>query len=179
MKTLKFFLTTLSALAFSLLIVSCSEPAASSNASETTSHSVASTTKQPLIKLEVYKNPSCGCCSEWVKHMNKSGFETNVHESNNLSQLKLDKGIKPNYQSCHTAISSNGYVFEGHVPAKFVKQFLKASPKDAIGLTVPGMVAGSPGMEMGDKFTPYKVWLIKKDGSLVQYAKLDSSEEQF
>lgn len=129
--------------------------------------------------LEVYKNPSCGCCEKWVAHMNTVGFQTNIHNRADLSGLKQQKGIQPRYRSCHTAISKNGYVFEGHVPAKFIKQFLADKPENALGLSVPGMGPGTPGMEMGDKFMPYKILLLKKDGSSEIFASINSYKEQF
>ena len=79
-----------------------------------------------------------------------------------LKPIKEKYGIKPDFRSCHTAVSKDGYVFEGHVPAKLVKQFLSQPRTDAIGLSVPAMVVGSPGMEMGEKFMPYQVLLLKK-----------------
>ena len=73
-------------------------------------------------------------------------------------------------QSCHTGVSADGYFFEGHIPAKFVTAFLANPPENAAGLAVPGMPAGSPGMEMGDRFNPYSVILVKKDGTTEVYA---------
>jgi len=129
--------------------------------------------------LQVYKNPSCGCCEKWVAHINTAGFQTKVHNRADLSGLKQKKGIAPRYRSCHTAISQNGYVFEGHVPAKFIKKFLLDQPENALGLSVPAMPAGTPGMEMGNRFMPYQVLLLKKDGTSEVYAFVKSSKEQF
>tara|TARA_R110001592_G_scaffold354185_2_gene653669 strand:+ start:238 stop:750 length:513 start_codon:yes stop_codon:yes gene_type:complete len=129
--------------------------------------------------LTVYKNPSCGCCKKWVTHVEKSGFETVTHDRNDLSEFKSEKGIEPKYRSCHTAVSKNGYVFEGHVPAKHIQKFLAEKPENALGLSAPGMGTGSPGMEMGGKFKPYKVLLLKKDGSSEAYASINSYKEQF
>jgi len=84
----------------------------------------------------------------------------------------------PRYQSCHTAVSSHGYVFEGHVPARHIKAFLANPPADAIGLAVPGMPLGSPGMEVGSRFDPYEVLLLKKDGSSEVFARVDSPAQQ-
>ena len=95
-----------------------------------------------------------------------------------MAGLKSDYGIAPQYRSCHTAISDEGYLFEGHVPARYVKAFLAEPPVDAIGLAVPGMPVGSPGMEMGTDFMPYQVLLLKRDGGAEIYAQVDSPADQ-
>ena len=74
-----------------------------------------------------------------------------------LDGIKLEAGISPAARSCHTAISTDGYVFEGHIPSRYIRQFLAAPPEGARGLVVPGMPVGSPGMEMGDRFDPYDI----------------------
>ncbi len=96
-----------------------------------------------------------------------------------LAALKQSKLIAPRYRSCHTAVSEQGYIFEGHVPAKFIAQFLATPEQDALGLAVPAMPVGSPGMEMGDKFMPYQVLLLRDDGSHTVYAHINRYEEQF
>lgn len=131
-------------------------------------------TTEPL--LTVYKDANCGCCEKWLTHISERGFSVSAH-NNNLYEFKQSKGIPASMQSCHTAVSSQGYVFEGHVPAKFISRFLATPPKDAIGLTVPAMPVGSPGMEYQDKFMPYQVLLLKKDGSSEVYAQVNSLEE--
>ncbi|MGB2130858.1 MAG: DUF411 domain-containing protein, partial [Marinobacterium sp.] len=83
------------------------------------------------------------------------------------------------FQSCHTAVSESGYVFEGHVPARLVKQFLANPPEGALGLTAPGMPMGSPGMEMGSRFDPYQVLLMKQDGGYEVYANIERQSEQY
>jgi len=134
---------------------------------------------QPIV-LDVYKSPTCGCCKKWISHINNNGFESKVHNFQNFSAIKAKKGISPRYRSCHTAISQDGYAFEGHVPAKFIKQFMaEKHTKDVIGLSVPAMPVGTPGMEVGDKFQPYKVLLLKSDGTYEVYATVQSYEEQF
>lgn len=129
------------------------------------------------IALDVYKDASCGCCDDWLKHADERGFKTKGHNIRRLSEFKISKGIAPAYQSCHTAISAEGYVFEGHVPARYVQQFLSAPPANAIGLSVPEMPMGSPGMEYQNKFDPYDVLLLMKDGSSKVYARITSLEE--
>jgi len=132
----------------------------------------------PVNTLGVYKNPSCGCCAGWLEHMDKHGFSTEVHHPQDLNAKKTSLGIKPVHQSCHTTVSAEGYVFEGHVPAKYVEQFLTQKPAGALGLAVPGMPLGSPGMEAGGKFTPYDILLLKKDGSSEIYASVKSLADQ-
>jgi len=132
-----------------------------------------------LPTFQVFKNPSCGCCSKWVDNAKENGFEITTHNESDMIALKAEKGIKPRYQSCHTAVAENGFVFEGHIPAKLIKKFLTEKPAGAIGLAAPGMPMGSPGMEMGDRFKPYDILLLKKDGSSEIYAKVNSAKEQY
>ncbi len=132
------------------------------------------------IVLNVYKSPTCACCNKWISHINENGFESKVHSSQNFSIIKNEKEIAPRYRSCHTAVSKNGYVFEGHVPAKFIKQFItETHANDVIGLSVPAMPVGTPGMEVDDKFQPYRVLLLLSDGSHKIYAEVQSYKEQF
>lgn len=128
--------------------------------------------------LDVYKSETCGCCGAWVEHIEQAGFAAPVHHPADLNQVKAGHGIAPRYQSCHTAVSKEGYVFEGHVPARYVEQFLQNPPAGAIGLAVPGMPVGSPGMEVGDRFSPYKVLLLNADGSSAVYAQVNSPQDQ-
>ena len=128
------------------------------------------------ITLDVYKSRTCRCCNKWVTHVEASGFETDVHHPANLNKLKSDKGISPRYQSCHTAVSKDGYVFEGHIPADIIQRFLASPPPNAIGLAVPGMPVGSPGMEMGNRHDEYDVFLLNKDGIDVVYAHIGASD---
>ncbi|AUD80056.1 hypothetical protein CW740_05995 [Kangiella profundi] len=110
--------------------------------------------------------------------MEDAGFEAKIHHPADLNRIKADHGIAPKYQSCHTAVTSDGYVFEGHIPAHFVQQFLENPSEGSIGLSVPGMPVGSPGMEMGNKFMPYQVWLLKNDGSAEVFASVNSRDQQ-
>ncbi len=131
------------------------------------------------IRLEVYKSPTCGCCAKWVEHAEAAGFETAVHHPQDLNRIKIDHAIAPRYQSCHTAVSEGGYVFEGHIPARFIREFFKSPPKGAVGLAVPGMPAGSPGMEMGNRFSPYQILLLKANGESEVFAEVRSAREQY
>ena len=113
-------------------------------------------------EVVVYKTPSCGCCKEWVKHLQENGFRVEVHDRNDLTPIKKQLGVPGNLQSCHTAKVGN-YVVEGHVPADDNKLLLKEKP-NVVGLTVPGMPHGSPGMDMGPRKDPYDVLTFKSGG---------------
>lgn len=119
----------------------------------------------------VYKSPTCGCCEKWVEHMQKAGFSLAPRDmsTGELMRHKVKVGITGPQASCHTA-EIGGYIVEGHVPADDVKRLLAEKP-DAIGLAVPDMPIGSPGMESGDTKEPYDVLLIKQDGSTEVFAK--------
>lgn len=127
--------------------------------------------------FNVYKSASCGCCNDWIAHMNHNGLSTKAHNIENLSEFKVNQSIPRVVQSCHTAVSAEGYVFEGHVPAKSVKAFLLSPPIGAKGLAVAGMPLGSPGMEYQGRFQPYKVLLMMNDGSVRIFNEIESLEE--
>ena len=130
--------------------------------------------------LTVHKSPTCGCCGKWIDHLKNAGFEVEGANTADIGALKREFKIAPAYRSCHTAVWSQGdYVFEGHIPAKIVAQFLEAPPEDARGLSVPAMPVGSPGMEVGDKFMPYDVLLLKSDGSTSVYTRIESQDAQY
>jgi hypothetical protein len=133
------------------------------------------------IELLVAKTPACGCCTLWLDHLESQGVKVEGKNFTHpqMSEIKSQYGIEARYRSCHTAVHADGYAFEGHVPAKFIKQFLASAPKDAIGLSVPAMPLGSPGMEVDERFQAYKVLLLKKDGSYTVFAEVNSYEEQF
>jgi hypothetical protein len=120
--------------------------------------------------IEVWKSATCKCCGAWVKHLEANGFtvKVNAAEPSTLVALKRQAGIGDKLASCHTAMI-DGYVIEGHVPGTDIKRLVAERP-EAIGLAVPGMPLGSPGMEQGAEFEPYDVLLIKKDGSTETFA---------
>lgn len=130
-------------------------------------------------ELLVYKSPSCHCCVKWMNHGEEAGFTVYTHTFTDLTRVKSDYGIRPEYRACHTAVTRSGGVVEGHVPAKFVKQFLAEQPPGAIGLSIPAMPVGSPGMEVEERFAPYQVLLLLKDGTSKVYASVNTYEEQF
>ncbi|QXL84793.1 DUF411 domain-containing protein [Comamonas sp. NLF-1-9] len=115
---------------------------------------------QPMV--QVWKDPSCGCCKDWIAHMQANGFATTVHEIGNAG-ARARLGLPRELGSCHTALV-DGYVLEGHVPAQDVQRLLKQRPK-ALGLAVPGMPVGSPGMDgpvYGGRKDAYEVLLVKR-----------------
>ncbi len=120
----------------------------------------------PLVT--VYKSQWCGCCTQWVAHMRESGFEVKVEEMNDLSPIKARYGVTQELSSCHTAVV-DGYVVEGHVPADDVKRLLRERP-DVVGLAVPGMPIGSPGME-GPNKEAYNVLTFDGEGQTAVYAR--------
>jgi hypothetical protein len=134
--------------------------------------------RQQNIELSIHKNPNCGCCGAWVEHTQQQGFTTTVHNHDNLNAFKAEHGIPANLQACHTSVSSEGFVFEGHIPARYITQFLTEKPKGARGLIVANMPMGSPGMDMGPGFQAYDVLLLLDDGSTEVYATIKSKSQQ-
>ena len=114
-------------------------------------------------RVTVWKTPNCGCCKDWVKHLETNGFEVVTHDVKETASKRQALGLAEKYGSCHTA-TVNGYVLEGHVPARDIQRLLRDKPS-AIGLAVPGMPVGSPGMEMGTGADAFDVVLVLKDGS--------------
>lgn len=115
---------------------------------------------QPSI--DVARSPSCGCCGDWIEHMRTAGFIVNDRLVDDLAPLKAKLGVPVDLQSCHTGVVE-GYALEGHVPAEDVFRLLHERPS-AIGLAVPGMPLGSPGMEVGGQSEPYEVILFASSG---------------
>jgi hypothetical protein len=120
---------------------------------------------QNLPRIEVWKDPNCGCCKDWIVHLERHGFRTQTYDTgNNAARLRL--GMPQKYASCHTAVIEQ-YVIEGHVPAREIQRLLRERPP-ALGLAVPGMPVGSPGMDgkiYGDRKDRYEVLLVARDGS--------------
>lgn len=121
------------------------------------------------LTMKVYKSPTCGCCGDWVDHMEENGFEVDVTDTDDMNQIKSDAGLSPQLSSCHTAFVGD-YVIEGHVPAADVRRLLEEQP-DAHGLSVPGMPMGSPGMEIGDRKDHYQVLLFNEAGQTKVFAE--------
>lgn len=119
--------------------------------------------------VEVYKNPTCGCCKDWITYLQANGFPNVKTYDVGNAKKRAEVGMSLRYGSCHTALV-DGYVIEGHVPAREIKRLLKERPK-ALGLAVPGMPLGSPGMEVDDgSVDRYDVLLVQKDESATVYA---------
>ncbi|QGX98728.1 DUF411 domain-containing protein [Roseovarius faecimaris] len=125
--------------------------------------------EEPQIK--VYKSPTCGCCAAWVEHLEQDGFNVQAEDVSQdmLWQIKARAGITDDLSSCHTAFVE-GYVIEGHVPAQDIRRLLAERP-EGLGLSVPGMPIGSPGMEMGDEREPYATLLVHPGGAADFFAR--------
>src|SRR5882724_4392132 len=119
-------------------------------------------------EIDVFKTPTCGCCGKWVEHLKANSFDVAVHEVPSTADYRLKYGVPEKLQSCHTAVV-NGYAIEGHVPARDIQRLLKAGPH-AKGLAVPGMPAGSPGMESA-RSDAYAVLLFDDKGGATVFQK--------
>jgi hypothetical protein len=119
----------------------------------------------------VYKTPTCGCCSLWVEHLRKNGFQVEVHDVSaaQVRAISQSAGLADEHTSCHTAKIGN-YIVEGHVPAADIQKMLKEKPAIA-GIAAPGMPMGSPGMEQGGRADAYDVLAFTKDGKTSVYAR--------
>ena len=126
--------------------------------------------QRPVI--EVWKTPSCGCCHDWIRHLQAQGFEVQAHDVSDAAKRDVRQrlGLADRFGSCHTA-RVGGYVLEGHVPAREIHRLLRERPR-ALGLAVPGMPVGAPGMdgpEYGGRRDPYDVLLVQRDGGAGVY----------
>ena len=130
------------------------------------------------VSATVYKDANCGCCTEWISYADKAGLQSTYQHPETLSAVKDRYAVPQQMRSCHTTVTNDGYVFEGHIPAKFMAQFLENPPSKAIGLAVPSMPVGSPGMEYKGKFMPYKIFQLNKDGSYEEFAAVDTPQQQ-
>jgi hypothetical protein len=126
-------------------------------------------------KLTLYKSPTCGCCQGWADNVQTS-FAIQSESTEDMAAVKERFGVPAPMQSCHTSVSESGYVFEGHIPARVIEAFMANPPEGAKGLAVPGMPIGSPGMEVGDQFTPFTVYLLTDTGS-TPYEQINSKSD--
>ena len=138
------------AIAAPLAIIACAAPAAAA-------------------VINVVKTASCGCCGKWVEHLRKAGHDVRVTNVADVTPTARRLGVPDDLRSCHSS-SVGKYVLEGHVPAADIARLLKERPV-ATGLAVPGMVAGSPGMEMAGKHSPYQTILFTRDGKSKVFAQ--------
>jgi len=125
-------------------------------------------------EMTVYKTPWCGCCSKWADYMGENGFSITAVDVEDIDVYKNQFGVPAELSSCHTALVE-GYFIEGHVPAADVISLLRDKPQ-IIGLTVPGMPIGSPGMEVGTRVQAYSVLAVRKDGSSYTYNQYEERE---
>lgn len=141
-----------------ILLVGCATPANEQAAEEQTVH-----------EMIVYRSPTCGCCTDWVGYMEEHGYTVTVEEVQDLAAVKAEHGVPPTMQSCHTAVI-DGYVVEGHVPVEDVEQLL-SERLDVVGIAVPGMPIGSPGMEVaGAEPQPFNVVTFDATGNTEVYS---------
>ncbi len=118
--------------------------------------------------MTVYKDPNCGCCTQWVDHVRKAGFVVTVRDTSDMATVKASFGVPSALESCHTA-KVGAYAIEGHVPADVIEKLLREQPV-ARGIAVPGMPMGSPGMEQGGQKDAYDIVLFDKAGKTRVYA---------
>lgn len=155
------FLLTMVFMASTYALTACAEPPGGNS---TSSSALASSAQSALPVMIVNKSPSCGCCGLWVEHVKSAGFKVEINDTDDMGPIKARLGVPYGKGSCHTA-EVGGYFIEGHIPAEDIKRLLAERP-DAKGLTVPGMPAGSPGMEQPDgRIQPYTVELVAYDGT--------------
>jgi hypothetical protein len=130
---------------------------------------VGTTAQSRQTAIEVYKSPTCGCCSKWIDHLRSHGFAARAIDTDKIDEIKDSRGVPRQARSCHTGMVG-GYVVEGHVPAADIQRLLKERPA-IVGIAVPGMPIGSPGMEVpGMKAQSYNVIAFSKDGSTRVFA---------
>jgi hypothetical protein len=120
-------------------------------------------------EITVFRSPTCGCCGKWIEHVKQNHFVVKDIISDDMQAIKQKYGIPANLASCHTAIV-DGYVIEGHVPAADIEKLLETKP-DVVGLSAPGMPAGSPGMEMSGAVADYDVVSFDKAGHVKVFAE--------
>lgn len=113
------------------------------------------------VAIDVYRDPSCGCCQDWIRHLEANGFAVTDHVETDMGAVKSRLGVPYSLGSCHTAVIDGKFV-EGHVPAADILR-LRRQP-DLIGAAVPGMPVGSPGMEIGDRQDAYQVIGVTRGG---------------
>lgn len=126
------------------------------------------------VRVRVYKDPNCGCCTAWADHLKAAGFAVRITETDDTAGVRKRLGMPERFAGCHTALLDGGYVIEGHVPAEQIERLLALKP-NALGLAVPGMPLGSPGMEHGGRRDPYQVLLIDRAGQASVFAQYPAS----
>ena len=121
------------------------------------------------LEIDVYRSASCSCCGRWVEHLKQNKFQVKDHIIDDVQAIKNKYGVSADIASCHTAVI-DGYVIEGHVPATDINKLLRLKPK-VVGISVPGMPVGTPGMEVGGKKDSYNVVSFEKNKSVQVFSK--------
>lgn len=156
------------------LVLICTLIAAACGGSETVESAkllpVLAAGSSDLPAVLVYKTPTCGCCNGWIEHLRAAGFTVDARNTTDLMTVKMDAGVPTPMMSCHTSLV-DGYVIEGHVPAEQLKRLLAERP-DLAGIAVPGMPAGSPGMESRNP-QPYQVLSFDNEGNAAVFADIE------
>ena len=130
---------------------------------------IADTLPPEALQVTAFRSPTCGCCGAWVKHMQAQGFQVEDNIIEDMEGVKREHNVPADLASCHTAVV-NGYVVEGHIPAADVKRLLTEKP-EVVGIAVPGMPIGSPGMESGNIKEPYTVFTFDQSGQTTVFAE--------
>jgi hypothetical protein len=157
---------TAAVVAIALPTVACSQAEPDTKAQDTSSTNAATP-----VAMTVYRDPSCPCCEDWVEIANRSGFQVQMIDDPDMPGRKKQLGVPETLASCHTAQVA-GLVFEGHVPIEHIKQLMASNERDLLGLAVPGMPRGSPGMEMPDgSKDPFDVIAFDRNGNTSVFAK--------
>ncbi|EPJ54446.1 MAG: hypothetical protein OFPI_06930 [Osedax symbiont Rs2] len=163
---IKFKKTTLAIASAAVLTIAIAGTSYSQSNTESTDNKPLSKVSTTLgtTQMLVHKDPNCGCCKGWVEQLS-SAFVAKVNNTSDITVIKDKYNLSLQHRSCHTAVTDDGFVFEGHVPNTAMKSFLANPPEGSLGLAVPGMPIGSPGMEVGNKTMRYPIYLLNKDGS--------------
>ena len=140
-------------IALALLVAGCSKP----------------TSKFPDVKMELFKSPTCGCCSIYAKHMGDKGFDAKLTDTYDVQAIKTKYNVPAQLSSCHTTIAGD-YFVEGHIPLEAVEKLLTEKP-DIAGIAMPGMPPGSPGMP-GAKQGQFVIFAVGKDGSVNEFMRI-------
>jgi len=126
------------------------------------------------VDIVVYRSPTCECCGRWLEHLKKNNFNVKEIVTDDVQAIKDKYGVSETMASCHTAIV-DGYVIEGHVPANDIMKLLKTKPK-IVGIAVPGMPSGTPGMEMGDRKDAYNVMSFDKENHYAVFSSYEGKQ---
>lgn len=168
--TIRYRLFALSLFCSAVVLVACAKSPAMTAVPVAAASPTQARATETLPSVLVHKSPTCGCCGLWVAHLRQAGFVVQVDDRDDVNPVKQRLGVPYGKGSCHTA-EVGGYFVEGHVPVADIKRLLAERP-DAKGLVLPGMPAGSPGMELPDGTTqPYTVELVGRDGQTRPFAR--------